>query len=81
MSEVRTPSKDEIIIRQSQMQRAIEIYTLTGKKPSLKQICRLSQILTEFIFTWDYESDSIKKFDNYLEGTTEKKLIDSLTKK
>jgi hypothetical protein len=75
MLEVRTPSKDEIIVRQSQLQRAIEIYTLTGKKPSLAKICRLSQILTEFIFTWDYKSDSIKKFDNDTENQLQEKII------
>ena len=57
------PSKDEIIVRQSQMQRAIEMYTLIGERPSLGEVCRLSQLLTEFIFTWDYKSKGIKDFD------------------
>jgi hypothetical protein len=57
------PNKDEIIVRQSQMQRAIEMYALIGEKPSLAEVCRLSQLLTEFIFTWDYKSKGIKDFD------------------
>jgi hypothetical protein len=64
-SEIKVPSKDETIVRQSQMQRAIEIYTLIGEKPSLGEVCRLSQLLTEFIFTWDYKSKGIKDFDAY----------------
>ena len=59
------PSKDEIIVRQSQMQRAIEMYTLIGERPSLGEVCRLSQLLTEFIFTWDHKSEGIKKFDKH----------------
>jgi hypothetical protein len=43
---LKTPSKDELIVRQSQLQRAVEIYTLTGQRPTVQQICRLSQILT-----------------------------------
>lgn len=80
MSEVRTPTKDEIIVRQSQLQRAIEIYTLTGQKPSVQEVCRLSQILTEFIFTWDEKSDSIKKFDNHIKEQLKKDLVTDLTK-
>jgi len=64
MAEQKVPSKDELIVRQSQMERAIEIYTLIGEKPSIREICRLSKLLTEFIFTWNENDDSLKKFDS-----------------
>ena len=80
MSTTRIPTKDEIIVRQSQLQRAIEIYTLLGQKPSVQEICRLSQILSEFIFTWDEKSEAMKKFDNHISGQLKKDLITDLTK-
>jgi hypothetical protein len=76
----RIPTKDEIIVRQSQLQRAIEIYTLLGQKPSVQEICRLSQILSEFIFTWDEKSEAMKKFDNHINGQLKKDLVTDLTK-
>ena len=80
MSTTRIPTKDEIIVRQSQLQRAIEIYTLLGQKPSVQEICRLSQILSEFIFTWDEKSEAMKKFDNHITGQLKKDLVTDLTK-
>ena len=80
MNTTRIPTKDEIIVRQSQLQRAIEIYTLLGQKPSVQEICRLSQILSEFIFTWDEKSEAMKKFDNHISGQLKKDLVTDLTK-
>jgi hypothetical protein len=80
MSTPRIPTKDEIIVRQSQLQRAIEIYTLLGQKPSVQEICRLSQILSEFIFTWDEQSEALKKFDKHITGQLKKDLVTDLTK-
>ena len=64
--EVKAPTKDELIVRQSQLQRSIEIFQLTGRKPSIQEICRLSKVLTEFIFTWDYKSEALKNFDKLI---------------
>ncbi len=72
MSTPSIPNKDEIIVRQSQLQRAIEIYTLLGQKPSVQEVCRLSQILTEFIFTWDVSAPDMKKFDKHIKGNLKK---------
>jgi hypothetical protein len=76
----RIPTKDEIIVRQSQLQRSIELYTLLGQKPSVQEVCRLSQILTEFIFTWDLKSDDMKNFDKHITGQLKKDLVTDLTK-
>lgn len=62
----KIPTKDEVIVRQSQMQRAIEMYTLINYQPSVREVCRLSQILTEFIFSWDLNAKELKDFDDYI---------------
>jgi hypothetical protein len=72
------PNKDEIIVRQSQMQRAIEMYTLIGERPSLGEVCRLSQLLTEFIFTWDHKSEGIKNFDKHFKLESKEDLQNKL---
>lgn len=73
-----TPTRDEIIVRQSQMQRAIEMYALINEKPSLGEVCRLSQLLTEFIFTWDHKSKGIKDFDSYFKLESKEDLQNKL---
>ena len=80
MNQPRIPTKDEIIVRQSQLERAIEIYTLIGQKPSVQEVCRLSQVLSEFIFTWDEKSEALKKFDAHITGKLKKDLVTDLTK-
>ena len=59
--------KDELIVRQSQMERAIELYALLGVTPSVQEVCRLSQILTEFIFNWDTSSEDLKNFSKHIQ--------------
>jgi hypothetical protein len=76
--EIKIPTKDELIVRQSQLQRSIEIFQLTGRKPSIQEICRLSQVLTEFIFTWDYKSEALKNFDKLI---LKEELVNKLTPK
>lgn len=73
-----TPTRDEIIVRQSQMQRAIEMYALIGERPSLGEVCRLSQLLTEFIFTWDHKSEGIKNFDKHFKLESKEDLQNKL---
>ncbi len=59
-------SKDELIVRQSQLERAIDMFKLIDYQPSIREVCRLSQILTEFIFTWNENADELKTFDDYV---------------
>jgi hypothetical protein len=56
-------SKDELIVRQSQMERAIEMFHLLEIKPSVREVCRLSQILTQFIFDGNQNHSDIKQFE------------------
>lgn len=79
-SEIKVPTRDEIIVRQSQMERAIEIFALTGRKPSLQEICRLSKVLTEFIFTWDEKAETLKNFDKWTGNELKEELVTKLTK-
>jgi len=64
----KTPAKDnqELIVRQSQMQRAIEMFTLIDYQPNVREVCRLSIILTNFIFDWDTAAAELKAFDEYI---------------
>jgi hypothetical protein len=79
--EIKIPTKDELIVRQSQLQRSIEIFQLTGRKPSIQEICRLSKVLTEFIFTGDYNVDALKNFDKWTGNELKQELVDKLTPK
>lgn len=56
----------EVIVRQSQMERAIELFQLLGIKPSVREVCRLSQILTQFIFDGDVNNNDIKQFEKIM---------------
>jgi hypothetical protein len=69
--------KDELIVRQSQMERAIELYTLLGAKPTVQEVCRLSQILTEFIFNWDTSNEDLKNFSNHIQKQLKNKQDES----
>lgn len=71
---VKVPKdKDELIVRQSQMDRAIQLFHLLELKPSVKEVCRLSQILTEFIFTWDIDNADLNKFNNFVKDLNSQK--------
>lgn len=71
---VKVPKdKDELIVRQSQLDRAIQLFELLEVKPSVKEVCRLSQILTEFIFTWDLDNEDLNKFNNFVNNINSQK--------
>jgi hypothetical protein len=70
IKEATRPS--ESIIRQSQLERSVEIFTLMGIKPSLKEILRLSQVLTNFQYDWNLQAEEIKMFDKHYKLVTEK---------
>jgi len=79
-------TQQELIVRQSQLQRAIEMFQLMGIKPSVREVCRLSQILTEFIFDGNEKSQSIKDFEKAMgikhhSALVGKDLVDALKKK
>ena len=55
--------RDDLIVRQSQMERSIELFHLLQIKPSVREVCRLSQILTQFIFNGEVNHPDIKQFE------------------
>ena len=59
-------TKDEMIVRQSQMERSIELFHLLNIKPSVREVCRLSQILTQFIFDGDVNNKDITQFEKIM---------------
>ena len=78
---------DDLIVRQSQMERSIELFHLLQIKPSVREVCRLSQILTQFIFDGDVNHKDIKQFEKEM-GITQhtttvakKEVVDLLTQK
>ena len=77
----------ELIVRQSQLQRSIEIFQLIGIKPSVREVCRLSQILTQFIFDGDINNKDIKQFEKVMgieshsTAVASKEIIDILKEK
>jgi len=61
-------AKQLLIVRQSQMERAIELMTLFGIKPtSLSPVIGLQEILTEFILTGKHNTQRVKDFNKWLD--------------
>jgi len=56
------------IARQSQMERALEYFTLVDKKPSIEDVVLTSHILHKYIMDgWSSDmSDTLKKLDGHL---------------
>ena len=77
--EAKKPTRDdEQTIRQSQLERAIELFRLFQIKPSLREVLRLSQILTDFQYNWDLNSYELIKFEKHFKLETNKEAINSV---
>lgn len=70
--------ENERIIRQSQLERAIEMFQLFEVKPTLREVLRLSQILTNFQYDWNLSHYELVKFENHFKQVTNEKLLDSV---
>jgi len=70
--------ENERIIRQSQLERAIELFKLFEVKPTLREVLRLSQILTNFQYDWNLSHYELVKFEKYFNQVTNEKLLDSV---
>lgn len=68
----------EAIIRQSQLERSIELFQLFEVKPTLREVLRLSQILTNFQYDWNVNNYEILKFEKHFGQSTNDKLLDSV---
>lgn len=75
----KLPSREgEAIIRQSQLERAIQVFQLMEVKPSLRELLRLSQILTDFQYTWNVNHYEILKFETHFKQAADEKLLSSV---
>lgn len=70
--------ENERIIRQSQLERAIEMFQLFEIKPTLREVLRLSQILTNFQYDWNLAHYELVKFEQHFQQVTNGKLLDSV---
>jgi len=70
--------ESEGIIRQSQLQRSIELFQLFNVQPSLREVLRLSQILTDFQYSWEINHYEILKFEEHFKQKTNEKLLESV---
>lgn len=68
----------ECIIRQSQLERAIDLFKLFEVKPTLREVLRLSQVLTDFQYTWELNHYEILKFENHFKQVANASLMDSI---
>jgi hypothetical protein len=60
--------KQKLIVRQSQMERAIQYSTLMGIKPTPQDLLMISDVFTDFIFDGKTKEvmDRARKMDKYL---------------
>lgn len=74
----KEPTRDgEAIIRQSQLQRAIELFQLFQVKPTLREVLRLSQVLTDFQYTWELNHYEILNFEQHFKQNASPALMNS----
>ena len=65
----------EHIIRQSQLERAIELFKLFEVKPTLREVLRLSQLLTDFQYNWNLNSYHLIKFEQHFQQKPNESLL------
>jgi len=74
---INEPTRNgECIIRQSQLERAIELFKLFEVKPTLREVLRLSQVLTDFQYNWELNTYSIMQFENHFKQESKSGLLD-----
>lgn len=63
-------ARQTYIIRQSQMERALEYYKFIGVKPTLLELVSTAELMKNYILegTTPDVKTHIKKFDNYVES-------------
>lgn len=68
----------EEIIRQSQLERSIELFKLFEVKPTLREVLRLSQLLTDFQYTWEINNYELLKFEAHFKQKSNSDLLSSI---
>jgi len=61
--------KQELIVRQAQINSTIEYFKLVGKKPSMTDVLKVSTMLEQFIYkgySKQFMEDAISKVDEHI---------------
>ena len=77
----KKPTRDgEAIIRQSQLERAIELFNLfqPEPKPTLREVLRLSQVLTEFQYSWELNNLELLRFEKWFKQEPKGGVLDAV---
>jgi hypothetical protein len=69
---------NERIIRQSQLDRAIDMCKLFEIKPTLREVLRLSQLLTNFQYDWNLNNYELVKFEQHFNQKTSDKITEHI---
>ena len=70
--------ENEMDIRQTQLERALEMFQLFQVKPTLREVLRLSQILTNFQYDWNLANYELIKFEKHFGLISSDKLMETI---
>jgi hypothetical protein len=70
--------ENEIEIRQTQLQTALDMFHLFQVKPTLREVLRLSQILTNFQYDWNLANYELVKFEKHFGLESSSKLMETI---
>jgi hypothetical protein len=68
--------KQMYIIRQSQLERTLEYYTMLGKKPSMLEWVKTAELLKDYVLNG--VTDDVKKRINGLDKYNQNELLDDV---
>jgi hypothetical protein len=68
--------KQMYIIRQSQLERSLEYYTMLGKKPSMLEWVKTAELLKDYVLNG--VSEDVKKRINGLDKYNQNELLDDI---
>jgi hypothetical protein len=68
--------KQMYIIRQSQLERTLEYYTMLGKKPTMLEWVKTAELLKDYVLNG--VTDDVKKRINGLDKYNQNKLLDDV---
>jgi hypothetical protein len=69
--------KQVFIIRQSQLERTLEYYTMLGKKPTMLEWVKTAELLKDYVL--DGITDDVRKRINGLDKYNQNKLLGEIT--
>lgn len=70
--------ENELQVRQNQLNTAIEAFKVMQVKPTLKELLRLSQVLTDFVYDNNLNTYEIAKFEKHFQQSSNEKLLEAI---